>query len=90
MNICDIRQNPHMAHDLAMIGIDETEKKIRVKSAQMPKEPIGKTKELSIRIELIHYEETGDFTLLMLADTFVEITHLLETILMQMYSQHMV
>jgi hypothetical protein len=56
----------------------------------MPKEPIGKTKELSIRTRLMHYEETGDFALLMLADIFAEITHFLETILMQMYYQHMV
>jgi hypothetical protein len=51
MDICDTRQNQHMAHDLAMIGIDEIEKKIRVKSAQMPKEPIGETKESFVRIE---------------------------------------
>jgi hypothetical protein len=49
MDICDTRQSQHMAHDLAMIGIDETSKKNRAKSAQMPKEPIGKTKESFVR-----------------------------------------
>jgi hypothetical protein len=51
MDICDIRQNPHMAHDLAMIGIDETEKKIPVYLVKKPKEPIGKTKESFVKTE---------------------------------------
>lgn len=39
-----------MVHDLAMIGIDEIEKKSHAKNVQMLKEPIGKTKESSVKI----------------------------------------
>ncbi len=72
-----------------MIGTEEIIKKILAYPAKMQKDLIGKTKESFVRTELIHYEETGDFALLMLADTFAEITHPLETTQMQMYYQPM-
>jgi hypothetical protein len=40
-----------MVHALAMIGIDEIEKKSHASNAQTLKETIGKTKESSVKIE---------------------------------------
>jgi hypothetical protein len=51
IDICDIRQNQHTELDLAMIGIDETNKKNRAKSVLTLKEPIGETKESFVRTE---------------------------------------
>ena len=51
MDICDTNQSHHTELDLAMIGIDETNKKNRAKSVLTLKEPIGKTKESFVRTE---------------------------------------
>jgi hypothetical protein len=51
MDTCDTNQNHHTELDLAMIGIDETNKKSLAKSVLILKEPIGKTKESFVRTE---------------------------------------
>jgi hypothetical protein len=51
MGICDTNQNHHTELDLAMIGIDETNKKSLAKIVLTLKEPIGKTKESFVRTE---------------------------------------
>jgi hypothetical protein len=73
-----------------MIGIEETKKKNLASLVLTLREPIGKTKESFVRTELMHYEETGGFVLLMPVDISVEITLLLETTQIKTYYQHMV